>query len=80
MSGLRNNSSENGVDVDAIDDDGRTPLMMAANRNNLPLVKFLLSKGADVNGQDADAANRLSVLMYAQHPEMVQYLLRRKWR
>lgn len=66
---------ENGVDVEAIDDEGRTPLMMAANRNNLPLVKFLLSKGADVNAQDAKDANRLSVLMYAQHPEMVQYLL-----
>ena len=66
---------ENGVDVDAIDDNGRTPLMMAANRNNLPLAKFLLSKGADVNAQDADEANRLSVLMYAQHSEMVQYLL-----
>ena len=65
----------NGVDVDTIDDDGRTPLMMAANRNNLPLVKFLLDNGADVNGQDADTANRLSVLMYAQHPEMVQFLL-----
>lgn len=65
----------NGVDVDTFDDDGRTPLMMAANRNNLPLVKFLLDNGADVNGQDADTANRLSVLMYAQHPEMVQFLL-----
>ena len=66
---------EKGVDVDAMDEDGRSPLMMAANRNNLPLVKFLLRNGANVNAQDADAANRLSVLMYAQHPEMVQYLL-----
>lgn len=66
---------ESGVDVDTFDEYGRTPLMMAANRNNLPLVKFLLSSGANINGQDADALNRLSVLMYAQHLEMLQYLL-----
>lgn len=66
---------ENGVDFDAFDKDGRTPLMMAANRNNLPLVKFLLSKGANVNALDRDEYNRHSVLMYAQRLEMVRYLL-----
>lgn len=66
---------ERGVDNDAYDDNGYTPLMMAANRNNLPLVKFLLSQGANINGQCADKLNQLSVLMYAQSPEMVEYLL-----
>jgi uncharacterized protein len=66
---------EKGVEVDTIDDRGCTPLMMAANRSNLPLVRFLLSAGADVNRQDSDEANRLSVLMYAESPEMVQFLL-----
>lgn len=66
---------ERGVDCDAPNDDGATPLMMAANRNNLPLVKFLLSVDADINGQDADEHNQMTVLMYAQHLEMVKYLL-----
>lgn len=66
---------DHGVEVDAIDDEGYTPLMMAANRNNLPLVKFLLSKGANVNAQDTDDANQNSVLMFAQDPEIVRYLL-----
>lgn len=66
---------EAGVTVDGTDENGHTPLMMAANRNNLPLVKFLLSVGADVNRQQADEDNQLSVLMFAQHPEMVEYLL-----
>ncbi len=35
---------EAGVDVDTVDESGRTPLMMAANRNNLPLARYLLSR------------------------------------
>lgn len=67
--------SEQGVDVDWRDDDGRTPLMMAANRSNLPLVTYMLSVGADINARQADEHNQLSVLMYAQSPEMVTFLL-----
>jgi histidinol-phosphate/aromatic aminotransferase/cobyric acid decarboxylase-like protein len=66
---------EKGVNVDATDEHGYTPLMMAANRNNLPLVKLLLSAGADVNRQQSDELNQLSVLMFAPHPEMVRFLL-----
>jgi ankyrin repeat protein len=66
---------EHGVDVDTVDEDGRTPLMMAASRNNLPLVRYLLSKGANINAQIADGHNRHTVLMHAQEAAMVQYLL-----
>ena len=66
---------ESGISVDGYDEHGRTPLMMAANRNNLPLVKCLLGNGADINARDADEHNGLTVLMYAQHLQMTQYLL-----
>ena len=66
---------DEGVNVDGVDESGRTPLMMAVNRNNLPLVKFLLSRGANVNAQDKDEANQLTVLMYASDMEVLEYLL-----
>ena len=66
---------ERGVDVDASDEDGRTPLMMAVNRNNMPLVKCLLAAGADVNRQQSDEDNQCSALMFARDAEMVRFLL-----
>jgi ankyrin repeat protein len=58
-----------------MDGSGCTPLMMAANRNNLPLVRYLLSQGANINAQRVDAHNRQTVLMQAQDIPMVQFLL-----
>lgn len=66
---------ESGVDVDTVDDSGRTPLMMAVNRNNLPLVRYLLSQGANINARVADEHNRHTVLMHAQESVMAQFLL-----
>ncbi len=66
---------ESGVDVDTVDESGRTPLMMAVNRNNLPLARYLLSQGANINAQIADEHNRHTVLMHATDIAMVQILL-----
>lgn len=38
-----------GADVNAADDDGFTPLHLAASRDNLDIVRLLLDAGADVN-------------------------------
>ena len=55
---------EKGADVDEAPTEGRlagyTPLMMAANRNSLEVVKFLVNHGADVNAQAADGATPLN--------------------
>lgn len=66
---------EGGFAVDPVDDSGRTPLMMAVNRNNMPLVQFLLSRGANINARIADEHNRHTVLMQAKDVAMVRYLL-----
>lgn len=66
---------EGGIAVDPVDDSGRTPLMMAVNRNNMPLVQYLVSQGANINAQMADEHNRHTVLMHAKDIAMVQYLL-----
>ena len=40
---------QRGVDVNVRDEYGETPLMIAAVKGHLVVVKFLMDKGADVN-------------------------------
>jgi ankyrin repeat protein len=48
--------------VDARDEDGYTPIHLAVIAGNKPLIKFLLSKNADVNSLDYE---RHSVVHWA---------------
>lgn len=48
--------------VDARDEDGYTPIHLAVIAGNKPLIKFLLSKNADVNSLDNE---RHSVVHWA---------------
>lgn len=43
---------EEGAFIDAQDPDGRTPLMIAVQKNNLDLATLLMEKGADLNIRD----------------------------
>ncbi|AFM12294.1 ankyrin repeat domain-containing protein [Turneriella parva] len=47
------------LDVNAVADFGTTPLMIAAERGNAMIVKFLLTHGADVNLKDKVASTAL---------------------
>ena len=67
----------NGVNVNARDKNGNTPLMVAAGQNSSPeVVEMLLQAGADVNEKDE---NGFTALMLAakdnSDPEMVRVLL-----
>ena len=48
-----------GVDVDARDEEGYTPLMFAAEVGNLEVIEFLIDAGADVNAATNDGTTIL---------------------
>ncbi len=53
---------ENGVDVNATDQDGNTALMAASDKGNLDIVSMLLRKGADVRARNKQGQTALTVV------------------
>ena len=73
-----NNAIKAGANVNARDEDGKTPLMYAARDNQNPdVIKVLLEAGADVNASDEFGG---TPLMYAardnQNPDVIKVLLK----
>ena len=58
---------QRGADVNHCDEDGLSPLMLAADRGNLLVISFLLSRGADVAAVDEF---QRTALFYAAVPEV----------
>jgi ankyrin repeat protein len=52
---------KHGADINQRSDDGKTPLMWAATRNNCDMMQFLLENGADVHAVDNEGLNVLDV-------------------
>lgn len=65
---------EDKLDADAIDRNGTTALMMAANKNHMEIVHWLLDRGADVNRKDIYGHYPLSYAAMGCHPEMYDFL------
>ncbi len=67
------------VSVDAKDGDNQTPLFIALKFGRLALVKYLISKGADITivggGADGSQGNALHVAVLWGHLEVVKTLL-----
>lgn len=57
------------------DEQGSTPLHLAASDAHLDLIRWLLNAGADIN---AEAANRFTPLHYAKDVDVVALLLEKK--
>ncbi len=53
-----------GADLNAKDKDGQTPLMRAAGKGRLEVLKLLLEQGTDVNALDARGRTVLSIVLY----------------
>jgi len=67
-----------GVDIDAKDDGGRTPLHLASQRGHQALVKYLISRGADVNAKEDRGnlhATPLHHAVHGGHRDVVETLL-----
>jgi ankyrin repeat protein len=61
--------------VDLPDGSGRTPLMLAVNRNHFGVVSLLLGAGADVNKRDKDKHSALLVAADRGHSTIANLLI-----
>lgn len=64
-----------GLDVNALDSEGNTPLMHAISSGNLDFVKFLVSSGADVNANDSQGSTTLIRTINTGHLDLVKFLV-----
>ncbi len=54
---------------------GETPIHFAASDGNLPVIEFLVYKGAEVNSQDKDGKTPLMLAAEKGHEKVVEFLL-----
>lgn len=67
---------EIGAEVDCLSPSNfRTPLLTAASRGHINIVKYLLSKDANINAKDIMAANALILASTKGNLEMVKLLV-----
>ena len=63
-----------GYDVNAIFEDGKTPLISAAHHGHFEIVEMLVEAGADVNVIDAEQNSPLFSAAYRGFQNIVDYL------
>jgi len=56
----------------------QTPMHWAADFNQLEVMKYLVSKGANINAKDAFGGSPLLASVYEGHADIVEFLLSKK--
>ena len=64
-----------GIDVNAKDQDGCTPLHWAAKKGNKGIAELLIAKGGEVNANDDVGGTPLSEAAFWGHKEIVELLI-----
>lgn len=64
-----------GININSQEADGRTPLISAAARGDLDVVKLLVERGADINVKDKEGYTALFHAIEAMYEEVAQFLL-----
>jgi len=64
-----------GLDVNTIDEDGRSPLMYAAFNGHYEIMKLLIDKGALTNACDSNGRTALMMAASGPYPAAVKLLL-----
>ena len=65
---------ERGANVNAKSQDGATGLHIAAQKDNLELVKLLLANKADINAVDSKHRTPMDRALEWHHPDIAAYL------
>ncbi|XP_046550763.1 ankyrin-1-like [Haliotis rubra] len=63
------------VEINSRGNEGRTVLMMAAEKGNIELVQFIVKEGGNMLLTDDDEENMLHIACHGGHVEMVKYIL-----
>ena len=66
---------EEGADINAKDEDGKSALQMASSYGHTDIVKLLLEAGADINAKDNDWGTALSNAVMNEKQQVVKLLL-----
>ena len=73
--GIVQHALDAGMDVDQVDEGGRTALLLAAFNGHLQVVKILIQRGANVNHRDGVGRTALMYASTGPSPEVTRQLL-----
>ncbi|APR98867.2 ankyrin repeat domain-containing protein [Wolbachia endosymbiont of Folsomia candida] len=68
---------EKGIDINATDKDGLTPLHEVVGNGHVEVMNILIKKGANVNAVGKDGHTLLHVAAYVDNKEIVEFLIKK---